>query len=101
MRICVSFMVVEYMRHGKSVKEACRLSIERLKQLVPPSSDTMHSSLVVGVLAMDPQGNIGAASTLDSTNLHRNAPFFPVSYWKEDLSPGVSTMCASTDGAMV
>lgn len=89
MRTCLSFLVVEYMRQGISVGEACKKGIERLLQLQPlhtfstgvgcvssvggssggsggsidrtaPSLETMHSTLVVGVLAMDKDGNVSA-----------------------------------------
>lgn len=99
MRTCISFMVVEYIRHGTPVQEACRLAIERLQRL-PPSygTDKMHTSLVVGIVAMDRFGNIGAASTLGATNLHRGAPYFPVSYWIEgDSQPSV--LLAGIEGA--
>src|SRR4051812_39414102 len=90
MRTCLSFLVVEYMRQGISVGEACKKGIERLLQLQPlhtftsgtssagvsgsvgavgsgvdrtaPSMETMHSTLVVGVMAMDKYGNVSACS---------------------------------------
>lgn len=34
MRVCLSFLVVEKLREGKSPTEACRLGIQRLKQVV-------------------------------------------------------------------
>lgn len=92
MRTCLSFLVVEYMRQGISVGEACKKGIERLLTLQPlhtftasssfassdggscgsggascgasstdrtaPSLETMHSTLVVGVVAMDKFGNV-------------------------------------------
>lgn len=79
MRTCLSFLVVEFMRNGASVGEACRKGIERIKQLKPlhtfvgqsaeitcsigvSAQDTMHSSLVVGVVAMDIHGNVSLLS---------------------------------------
>mmetsp|Transcript_12081 Transcript_12081/g.20179 ORF Transcript_12081/g.20179 Transcript_12081/m.20179 type:complete len:165 (+) Transcript_12081:1066-1560(+) len=35
MRLCLSFLVVEYMRQGVAVGEACQRSITRLKELIP------------------------------------------------------------------
>ena len=102
MRICLSFLVVEYMRHGKHVQEACRLAIQRLLQLQPPSGkDTMHTTLIAGVVAMDKDGVVGAASTVDSNNLHRGAPFFPVVFWKEGETAEPQVLQASVDGACV
>lgn len=102
MRICLSFLVVEYMRNGKNVQEACRLGIQRLKALVPPrDKDTMHSTLVAGVVAMDRYGVIGAASTLDEQNLHRGEPYFPVVYWREGETEEPQILQASTDGASI
>jgi N4-(beta-N-acetylglucosaminyl)-L-asparaginase len=100
MRVCLSFMVVEYMRHGYSVKDACAASIKRIMALKPASPIGMHSSLTVGVIAMDKVGNIGAASTLDENNRHRNNPFFPVSYWtSKQVTNEVQTLEASIKGA--
>jgi len=55
------------------------------------------------VISMDTKGNIGAASTLDENNLHRNHPFFPVSYWREGLNKDdeVQILPASKEGASV
>ena len=76
MRTCLSFLVVELMRQGKSPQEACRLGISRMLELETayattshPNPDqsmksslktttTMHTGLVVGVVAMDPLGNV-------------------------------------------
>ncbi len=93
-------MVVEYMRHGTPVHEACKLAVDRMQLLIPPSGkDTMHSTLVVGVVAMDIHGNIGAASTLSASNPHRGTPYFPVAYWKEDETEEPQLLAASTVGA--
>ncbi len=86
MRVCLSFLVVEYIRMGMEVQEACVKGIERVLQLKRGNDDIekMHPKLVVGVVAMDCEGNVGAASTLNSQNLHRGASFFPVACWRED-----------------
>lgn len=95
-------MVVEYMRHGFSVKDACAASIKRIMALKPASAVGMHSSLTVGVIAMDKDGNIGAASTLDENNRHRDNPFFPVSYWTSKQSTNeVQTLNAGIEGAAI
>lgn len=102
MRTCLSFLVVEYMRQGKEVDEACRLGIARLEALVykpssssPSSSSSskvsaekMHDRLTVGVVAMDTHGNVGAASTIDENNLHRGKPYFPVACWRSKRQGG-------------
>lgn len=89
MRVCLCFMVVEYMRHGNDVQQACVQAIERLSRLIPKDAhvDKMHSKLVVGVVAMDTSGRIGAASTLDVENRHRDRPHFPVPYWRQYRNP--------------
>jgi N4-(beta-N-acetylglucosaminyl)-L-asparaginase len=72
MRTCLSFLVVESMRSGKSVQEACVHAITRIESLHRDESlAVMHDQLVVGVVAMDTVGNIGAASTLGAHNVHR------------------------------
>ena len=83
LRTCLSFLVVELMRQGHAPGKACAMGIERLKRLVPPSDGTMHgSSLVVGVVAMNTDGTVGAASTLGPDNLHRGNPYFPAKVWR-------------------
>lgn len=54
MRVCLSFLVVEQMRAGVPVTEACREGIRRLKQcvLAPPavrSAATFSSTFSLGV----------------------------------------------------
>jgi N4-(beta-N-acetylglucosaminyl)-L-asparaginase len=71
MRTCLSFLVVEFMRQGCSVQEACRRGIERVLELEPVpvpvvgrgdgadvQQQTMYSKLTVGVIAMDALGNV-------------------------------------------
>lgn len=89
---------------GIEVQEACAKGIQRLLELKrsDDSIEKMHPKLVVGVLAMDKWGRVGAASTLDETNLHRGAPFFPVACWREDEecnSDGYHILEASINGA--
>ena len=43
----------------------------------------MHATLTVGVLAMDKEGTVGAASTLGMENVHRGRPAFPYVVWRE------------------
>ncbi len=87
MRACLCFLVVEYLRSGDSVGEACRKGVQRLLKLRPlhsftastsstavaggtcsggitPGSDssTMHPTLVVGVVVMDKHGNVRTLS---------------------------------------
>jgi hypothetical protein len=102
MRVCLSFLVVEYLRNGQNVQEACRLAISRLQHIPrPQGKQTMHSTLTVGVVAMDIHGNIGAASTIDASNPHRGTPYFPVSYWREGETSEPQILEASVDGAMI
>ena len=42
----------------------------------------MHKKLTVGLIAMNVNGKIGAASTLCKTNMHRGKPYFPVICWR-------------------
>jgi hypothetical protein len=37
----------------------------------------MHEKLTVAVIAMNARGEVGAASTLGPTNVHRGRPGFP------------------------
>ena len=88
MRSCLAFLVVEQMRAGLSPGEACRVGIERLTQLHPKDKlegPTMYEegSLTVAVIAMNPQGRCGAASTLCDTNQHRGRPGFPAVIHRE------------------
>lgn len=54
-RICGSFLVVEYMRQGKSPEEACRLAVERLISRNPD-----YKEIQVGFLALNKAGEYGA-----------------------------------------
>jgi isoaspartyl peptidase/L-asparaginase-like protein (Ntn-hydrolase superfamily) len=81
MRACLCFLVVEYMRSGDSVGEACRKGVQRLLKLRPLHSfapgasaavtcsggitpgkqdgeSVQHPTLVVGIVAMDKHGNV-------------------------------------------
>jgi hypothetical protein len=63
MRTCVSFCIVENIRRGMSVQEACAEGLRRIKALKPKNQNlaTMHPKLVVGVIAMDKFGNVSAS----------------------------------------
>lgn len=111
MRTCLSAVVVELMRQGHSPAEACRQGIERMFELPQDEERTnapdakMHPKLTVGVIAMDPLGRVGAASTLDESNPHRGKPSFPVACWRASADPAVpfpdnfKFIEASTNGA--
>jgi isoaspartyl peptidase/L-asparaginase-like protein (Ntn-hydrolase superfamily) len=60
MRTCVSFCIVENIRRGMNVQEACVEGLRRIKALKPKRHNlaTMHPKLVVGVIAMDKFGNV-------------------------------------------
>ena len=85
-RSCLAFLVVELMRAGHSPQAACAEGIRRICKLRPKnysgSGSGMYPQLTVGVIAMDPLGNVGAASTLCEANKHRDHPFFPVMCWR-------------------
>lgn len=94
LRTCLSFMVVERMRAGDPPGLACKQGIARLEQIVKRSAADattdncvevarMHKNLTVAVMAMSPTGEIGAASTLGPTNVHRGRPAFPLAVWKK------------------
>lgn len=90
MRTCACFVVVEYMRHGMDVQEACARAIQRIVGLKKaPAEFRTHTSLVVGIVAMDKNGKVGAASTLSPDNRVGSNPYFqgldhfPVSCWSE------------------
>jgi len=57
-RICGTHVVVEYMRAGKSPKDACKLTIERLIKINPEKAKTFQ----VGFLAINAKGEFGAFS---------------------------------------
>jgi hypothetical protein len=48
---------------------------------VDSAGKRMHSRLTVGVVAMNRNGIVGGASTVDEENLHRNNAYFPVACW--------------------
>ncbi len=52
-----SFLVVEFMRQGKTPQEACRLAIERVTQKTANWRD-----IQVGFIALDKQGRVGGYS---------------------------------------
>jgi N4-(beta-N-acetylglucosaminyl)-L-asparaginase len=52
-----SFLVVEFMRQGKSPEEACRLAVERVTQKTPGWRE-----IQVGFIALDKQGRVGGYS---------------------------------------
>eukprot|EP00596_Hydrurales_sp_CCMP1899_P008952 CAMPEP_0119041298 /NCGR_PEP_ID=MMETSP1177-20130426/11512_1 /TAXON_ID=2985 /ORGANISM="Ochromonas sp, Strain CCMP1899" /LENGTH=370 /DNA_ID=CAMNT_0007007229 /DNA_START=242 /DNA_END=1354 /DNA_ORIENTATION=- len=98
MRVCLSFLVVEYIRQGDSPQVACVKGIQRLLLLQEgqdkeerDSTDEeehgkehtrMHKKLTVGIIAMNSKGEIGAASTLSPENEHRGRPGFPAMCWR-------------------
>ena len=59
MRYCATFMIVETMRHGMSPQEACVTTIRRISRIDPRDISELHINFV----AIDKQGNVGAAGT--------------------------------------
>ncbi|MCC6818477.1 MAG: N(4)-(beta-N-acetylglucosaminyl)-L-asparaginase [Bacteroidia bacterium] len=55
-RTCGSFLVVEYMRRGFSPEKACKLAVERIKQITPRDP----KSIQVGFIALNKKGEFGA-----------------------------------------
>lgn len=112
-RSCLAFLVVELMRNGLSPQAACSEGIRRMTLLKPKRSlsspesamlgpspspgSGMYTQLTVAVVAMDAKGNVGAASTLCESNLHRGQPYFPASCWR--ASVGETQIQASLGGA--
>jgi N4-(beta-N-acetylglucosaminyl)-L-asparaginase len=58
LKFCASFLVVEYMRHWYSPMEACQRTIERILAKKP-----QNQTVGIGLIAMNWQGQFGAAST--------------------------------------
>lgn len=94
LRTCLSFAVVEFMRGGDSPQLACKKGIARLEEMVKRSAagsgdsseaevNRMHDRLTVAVMAMNPKGDVGAASTLGPRNVHRGRPAFPLAVWRK------------------
>ena len=59
MRYCSTFFIVEQMRAGKSPEEACVAAIERVDRIDPFDLKDLH----INFLAIDREGNVGAAGT--------------------------------------
>jgi isoaspartyl peptidase/L-asparaginase-like protein (Ntn-hydrolase superfamily) len=59
-KIAGSFLVIEFMRNGKSPQEACRLAIERLIEKSPKYKDA--EGFLAGFVAMNKNGDVGALS---------------------------------------
>lgn len=55
LRFCLSFLVVERMRMGEDVQQACRYAVDRVKQAEPRCQ--------AAVAAMSSQGELGASCT--------------------------------------
>jgi len=104
MRLCLSFLTVELMRQGHEPNEACRLAIERFQELEPNELEEdkrMHKQLTVGLIAMNKDGKVGAASTLSQKNMHRGKPYFPVMCWRggNDNNNHCQELQADSNGA--
>lgn len=54
-RFCIAFLVVERLRDGRSVQDACQIAMQRVHDADP--------SCQAGVTAMTPTGEVGAAAT--------------------------------------
>jgi isoaspartyl peptidase/L-asparaginase-like protein (Ntn-hydrolase superfamily) len=58
MRYCASYQVVENMRHGMSPTEACAEAIRRIAK-----TDPLGMNLAINFIALNKQGEFGAAGT--------------------------------------
>ncbi len=64
-RICGSFLVVEFMRQGYSPEQACKKAVERIRNKTPRNT----KDLQVGFIALNKKGEYGAYA------LHKNFDF--------------------------
>ena len=71
-KIAGSFLVVEFMRGGKSPQDACRMTVERLIKKNPQYKN--DSSFLAGFIALDKAGDVGAFSYKKGLQytLHKN-----------------------------
>ena len=123
MRLCLSAIVVEYMRHGCTPQEACAKGIRRMLELeistlerlrkqfeernvgasnieieeLRTNRNSMHAQLTVGVIAMNAAGEVGAASTIRESNLHRGLATFPVACWRGSMQLDISSNISCRD----
>ncbi|KAG5190808.1 Asparaginase, c-terminal [Tribonema minus] len=93
LRTSAAFYAVELMRAGHTPQAACTKAVARIVQASaacstsaaargPRADSRMHSKLTVAVLAMSPKGEVGAASSLGPSNVHRGRPVFPYALWR-------------------
>jgi len=73
MRACASFLVVELMRAGKNVTEACQMAVDRVVSLTRRRVNELSCS----ILAVDVKGNVGGASTICEGNKDGKNVAFP------------------------
>lgn len=69
LRVAGAHLAVETMRQGASPTDACRRVVERVRALPTDTSD-----IQVGVLALTPQGEIGAYSLRSGFEVPRSTP---------------------------
>jgi N4-(beta-N-acetylglucosaminyl)-L-asparaginase len=65
MRACGSFLAVEMMRLGKSPQEACEIAAKRVIKMNLLSHKNRDHDYQVGFIALDKEGNFGAAAVRD------------------------------------
>lgn len=78
MRYCGSFLVVEYMRQGRTPQEACEEVVRRIARQDPKGLD-----LSIHFVALDKQGRYGAAGTGDGFQYAVTTPT------RSEVRPGV------------
>ena len=74
MRVCLSFLAVEYMRQENTPERACQLAIDRLLTVVGKARPVLAS-----VIALSADGQVGAATTISQRNPCEYGPAFPLS----------------------
>lgn len=57
MKVCASFLVVEFMRHGHTPADACRKVLERIATRTSGSTDP-----IIGLIALSKSGDFGSAA---------------------------------------
>ncbi|XP_077985738.1 N(4)-(Beta-N-acetylglucosaminyl)-L-asparaginase-like isoform X2 [Glandiceps talaboti] len=85
MRFCCSYQVVQYLKQGLDVQSACDQVIKDVIERV--GQDKMFT---IGLIAMDTQGNHGAAGTVvSSKNKETSEEYsgFPYAVWHQEKIP--------------
>ncbi|XP_077863581.1 N(4)-(beta-N-acetylglucosaminyl)-L-asparaginase-like [Saccoglossus kowalevskii] len=83
MRFCCTFQIVQYMKQGLDVQSACQQMVTNISERIG-----VNNIFEVGFIAMDKQGNCGAAGTVKSWSDNATEyPGFPYVVWNEKTMP--------------